>query len=96
MIPDLARTAVARRIMRGRRDEVAMHDRRLAVFGLLLLLAPLYFVSASLLKYGIGSMFDLLEVLLSVAGRYSTWSRPSYSSVGCVSRWRSTPTPSDG
>ena len=48
-----------------------MYDRRLAVVGLVLLLAPLYFVSASLLKYGlgIGFLFDPLEAFLSVAGR---------------------------
>jgi len=48
-----------------------MHDRRLAVVGLALLLAPLYFVTASLLKYelGIGFLFDPLEAFLSVAGR---------------------------
>ncbi|MBA3617074.1 MAG: hypothetical protein H0W52_13305 [Rubrobacteraceae bacterium] len=48
-----------------------MQDRRLAVVGFVLLLAPLYFVSASLLKYGlgIGFLFDPLEAFLSVAGR---------------------------
>src|SRR3712207_2764990 len=48
-----------------------MCDRRLAVVGSLLVLAPLYFVSASLLKYGlgIGFLFDPLEAFLSVAGR---------------------------
>lgn len=48
-----------------------MQDRRLAVIGFVLLLAPLYFVSASLLKYGlgIGFLFDPLEAFLSVAGR---------------------------
>ena len=48
-----------------------MYDRRLAVVGSLLLLAPLYFVSASLLQYGlgIGFMFDPLEAIFSVAGR---------------------------
>jgi hypothetical protein len=48
-----------------------MYDRRLAVVGTLLLLAPLYFVSASLLKYGLGIafLFDPLETFLSVAGR---------------------------
>jgi hypothetical protein len=71
-VPDLARTAVAQRIMsRADHQEVAMHDRRLAVVGLALLLAPLYFVTASLLKYGlgIGFLFDPLEAFLSVAGR---------------------------
>jgi hypothetical protein len=71
-ICDLARTAVAHRITpRTDHEEVAMYDRRLAVVGSLLLLAPLYFVSASLLKYGlgIGFLFDPLEAFLSVAGR---------------------------
>jgi hypothetical protein len=71
-IYDLARTAVTQRITpRADHEEVAMYDRRLAVVGSVLLLAPLYFVSASLLKYelGIGFLFDPLETLLSVAGR---------------------------
>ena len=71
-ISDLARTAVEQRITpRADHEEVAMYDRRLAVVGALLLLAPLYFVSASLLKYGlgIGFLFDPLEAILSVAGR---------------------------
>ena len=48
-----------------------MHNRTLAVVGFVLLLAPLYFVSASLLKYGlgVGFLFDPLEAVLSVAGR---------------------------
>ena len=48
-----------------------MYDRRLAVVGFLLLLAPLYFVSASLLEYGlrIGLLFDPLEAFFTVAGR---------------------------
>jgi len=71
-IPDLTRTAVAQRIMpRADHEEVTMYDRRLAVVGALLLLAPLYFVTASLLKYGlgIGFLFDPLEAFLSEAGR---------------------------
>jgi hypothetical protein len=71
-ISDLTRTAVAQRIRpRADLEEVAMYDRRLAVVGCVLLLAPLYFVSASLLKYGlgIGFLFDPLEAFLSVAGR---------------------------
>src|SRR5215210_772395 len=69
---DLARTAVEQRITpRADHEEVAIYDRRLAVVGSLLLLAPLYFVSASLLKYGleIGFLFDPLEVFLSASGR---------------------------
>src|SRR5215210_7912925 len=71
-ITDIARTAVAQRIRpRTDHEEVAMYDRRLAVVGCVLLLAPLYFVSASLLKYGlgIGFLFDPLETFLSVPGR---------------------------
>ncbi|MDQ3184252.1 MAG: hypothetical protein M3Q62_12120, partial [Actinomycetota bacterium] len=56
---------------RADHEEVAMYDRRLAVVGFLLLLAPLYFVSASLLEYGlgVGFLFDPLEAFLSVAER---------------------------
>jgi hypothetical protein len=71
-ITDLARTAVAQRITpRADHEEVAMYDRRLAVVGFLLLLAPLYFVAASLLEYGlgVGFLFDPLEAFLSVAER---------------------------
>jgi len=71
-ISDLARTAVAERSTpRADHEEVAMYDRRLAVVGSVLLLAPLYFVSASLLKYGlgIGFLFDPLETFLSADGR---------------------------
>ncbi len=48
-----------------------MNERRLALAGLVLLSAPLFFVAASLLKYelGIGVLFDPLEALLSVSGR---------------------------
>ncbi len=48
-----------------------MYYRKLAFIGFVLLLAPLYFVSASLLKYGlgVGFLFDPLEAFLSVAGR---------------------------
>ncbi len=71
-LSDLVPTAVALRIMSHTdRREAVMQDRRLAVVGFVLLLAPLYFVSASLLKYGlgIGFLFDPLEAFLSVAGR---------------------------
>ncbi len=48
-----------------------MRDHKLAGIGFILLLAPLYFVSASLLKYGlgIGLLFDPLEAFLSVSRR---------------------------
>ncbi|CAN5797150.1 hypothetical protein BH20ACT12_BH20ACT12_18640 [soil metagenome] len=71
-LSDLVPTAVALRIMSHTdRREAVMQDRRLAVVGFVLLLAPLYFVSASLLKYGlgVGFLFDPLEAVLSVAGR---------------------------
>jgi hypothetical protein len=72
MVSDLATTAVAQRSMsRAKHGEVLMQDRRLAVIGFVLLLAPLYFVAASLLKYGlgVGFLFDPLEAFLSVAQR---------------------------
>jgi hypothetical protein len=71
-IVDLARTAVAQRITsRADNEEVARYDRGLAVVGSVLLLALLYFVSASLLKYGlgIGFLFEPLETFLSLGGR---------------------------
>lgn len=44
-----------------------MSERRLAAVGFIFLLAPLYFLSAALLKYGleIGILFDPLEAFLS-------------------------------
>jgi hypothetical protein len=72
-VSDLARTAVAQRVKpRADYREVAMYDRKLAVVGLVLVLAPLYFVSASLLKYGlgIGFLFDPLKAFLSDSGRW--------------------------
>ena len=71
-IVDLVRTVVAQRIIpRTNQREVVMQSRRLAVIGFVLLLAPLYFVSASLMMYGlgVGYLFDPLETVLSVAGR---------------------------
>lgn len=71
-IVDVIRTVVAQRIMsRTNHREAVMQGRRLAVIGIVLLLAPLYFVSASLLKYGlgVGFLFDPLEAVLTVAGR---------------------------
>ncbi len=48
-----------------------MNERSLAGIGFVLLLAPLYFVSASLLKYGlgVGLLFDPLEAFLSISQR---------------------------
>jgi hypothetical protein len=77
-LSDLVPTAVAQRIMSrtNHREavmnrEVVMQYRRLAVIGFVHLLAPLYFVSASLLKYGlgVGFLFEPLEAVLSVSGR---------------------------
>jgi hypothetical protein len=71
-ISDLARTAKAQRVKpRAGHEEVAIYARKLAVVGFVLVLAPLYFVSASLLKYGlgVGFMFDPLEAFLSASGR---------------------------
>ena len=71
-LSDLAPTAAAQRIMSHmNRREAVMQNRRSAAIGFVLLLAPLYFVSASLLKYGlgVGFLFDPLEAALSVAGR---------------------------
>jgi hypothetical protein len=70
---DLASTAVAQRIEEhklARHREVKMNERRLALAGLVLLLAPLFFVAASLLKYelGIGFLFDPLDAFLSDPG----------------------------
>ncbi len=69
---DLIATATVERSNdRKQNGEVIMGDRRLAVVGFLLVSAPLYFVSASLLKYGlgVGLLFDPLEAFLSVAQR---------------------------
>ena len=71
-LSDLVPTAVAQRIMSHTDPrEAAMRNRRLAVVGFVLLLAPLFFVSASLLKYGLGValMFDPLEAVLSLLSR---------------------------
>jgi len=70
-LSDLVPTAAAQRIMsHTNRREAVMQNRRSAVISFVLLLAPLYFVSASLLKYGlgVGFFFDPLEAVLSVAG----------------------------
>jgi hypothetical protein len=67
-ILDLAATAfVERSSCRANNGEATVNERRLAGIGLALLLAPLYFVSAALLKYGlgIGILFDPLEAFLS-------------------------------
>ena len=62
-LSDLIPTVVAQRITSlTNRREAVMQGRRLAAIGFVLLLAPLYFVGASLPKYGIGIglLFDPL------------------------------------
>ncbi len=69
---DLASSAAVERIRAHAEDkEIAVRDYKLAWAGFVLILAPLYFVSASLLKYGlgIGFLFDPLEFFLSEPGR---------------------------
>jgi hypothetical protein len=69
---DLVATALAERSSgRASNKEAIMKDYKLAGIGFALLLAPLYFVSASHLKYGlgIGLLFDPLEALLSLSQR---------------------------
>lgn len=71
---DLGKSAFAQRmgdLDRPDGKEVGVNDRKLAGLGLALLLAPLFFVAASLLKYGfgIGFLFDPMEYLLSEPGR---------------------------
>ena len=71
---DLASTAAVERIAerrKARQRGVDVNERRLVWAGLILLLAPLFFVTASLLKYelGIGFLFDPLEAVLSEPGR---------------------------
>ena len=72
-ILDLASSVIVQRSGVGRvgEKEMVLRDYRLAGLGVALLLAPLYFVSASLLKYGlgVGLLFDPLEAFLSVAQR---------------------------
>jgi hypothetical protein len=67
---DLGRSALVQRtgdLDRPGGKEVGVNDHKLAGLGFALLLAPLFFVSASLLKYGlgVGFLFDPLESLLS-------------------------------
>lgn len=69
---DLAVTALAERRSGHANDkEEIVNDHKLPGIGFAFLLAPLYFVSASLLKYGlgIGLLFDPLEAFLSVSQR---------------------------
>ena len=71
-ILDLVTTALTERSSsRANNREVVVKDYKLAGIGFILLLAPLFFVSASLLKYGlgIGLLFDPLEAFLSVSQR---------------------------
>ncbi len=84
---DLMTTGLAERSSgRASNKEAIMKDYKLAGIGFALPLAPLYFVSASLLKYGlgIGLLFDPLEVFCPSRkdGASSTWFHHSCSSVG--------------
>jgi hypothetical protein len=67
---DLAKTALAERGSTNDK-EVVVNDHKLAGIGFAFLLAPLFFVSTSLLKYGlgIGILFDPLEAFLSDSER---------------------------
>ncbi len=67
---DLASSTVVER-SRAEDKETLVRDYKLAGAGFVLLLAPLYFVSASLFKYGlgVGFLFDPLEFFLSEPGR---------------------------
>ncbi len=71
---DLGRSALLQRT--GDLDgpdgkEVGVNDHKLAALGFALILAPLFFVAASLLEYGfgVGFLFDPLEYFLSEPGR---------------------------
>lgn len=69
---DLASSAAVERIRtHAEYKEIAVRDYKLAGAGFVLILAPLYFVSASLLKYGlgVGFLFDPLKFFLSEPGR---------------------------
>jgi hypothetical protein len=71
---DLGRSALVQRtgdLDRPGGKEVGVNDHKLAGLGFALLLAPLFFVAASLLKYGlgIGFLFDPLEYFVSEPGR---------------------------
>ena len=98
---DLVTSAFAERrsgLGRASSEEATSRDRRLAWIGSVLLLAPLFFVAASLLKYGLGAgiLFDPLEsAFLSDPQRRgcSTRCHRSCSSAGCAWRWRSTRSP---
>ena len=74
-IVDLVSSAAVERLderkLARSHGEAKVQGRRLALAGLALLSAPLFFVVASLLKYGlgIGLLFDPLEALLADPGR---------------------------
>jgi hypothetical protein len=67
---DLVSSAVVER-SRTKRMDTFVSNYKLTGAGFVLLLAPLYFVSASLMKYGlgIGSLFEPVEYFLSEPGR---------------------------
>ena len=97
-ILDLVMTALTERSSsRANNREVVVKDYKLAGIGFVLLLAPLFFVSASLLKYGlgIGVLFDPLEAFCPSHrdAMSSTWSHRLCSLVGWARRWHLTRTP---
>ena len=70
-MPDLAASAIAQRSNYiGRtsdEEEAALSKGALAAVGFVFILAPLFFVTASVLNYGlgVGILFDPLETLLA-------------------------------
>jgi hypothetical protein len=92
---DLTLTAVTERMddrKLASHREVKVNERRLALAGVALLSAPLFFVAASLLKYELGMGSCSIRWRLSCPTRKgygsSTWSHPWFSWAGWVSRWR--------
>jgi hypothetical protein len=89
---DLATTALTERVSSCPNDEeVIVNNHKLAAVGFALLLLPLFFVSAPLLKYelGVGLLFDPLDTFLSISqGRdaFNTVS-PVCSTAGWSWRW---------
>ncbi|MGH3148105.1 MAG: hypothetical protein ACRDTR_20150 [Rubrobacter sp.] len=67
VVLDLAASASIERMRASAEEEDTVRDYKLAGVGFVLLLAPLYFVCASLLKYGlgVGFLFDPVAFLLS-------------------------------
>jgi len=89
---DLATTALTERVSSCANDEeVIVNNHKLAAVGFALLLLPLFFVSARLMRYGlgVGLLFDPLDTFLSISqGRdaFNTVS-PVCSTAGWSWRW---------